>query len=405
MAFISVQECIATLLASKSISQSTQTSHLLDSLGLIVSENIISEVDVPPADNSAMDGYVFRYSDTTKTNTFKVSQRIQAGDVAQPLTANTVARIFTGAEIPDNADSVEMQENCQLNEDGSITFTQAVKPDNNIRKQGQDIQKGSVIVKQGQRLRAQELGLLASIGISTIQTYKPLHIAILNTGNELIEPGEKLQKGQIYNSNRFLLDGLLKQWGFTTEHHHIVEDTLEQTKQALLKVSQHSDIVITTGGVSVGEEDHIKPAVESLGNIDLWKVAIKPGKPFAFGTIHSPSKEKSDTPFIGLPGNPSSVFATLLILARPYLLKQQGLKEHLHPITNTAIASFDRKTVSREEYLRANYHDGKVDIYMNQSSGVLTSASWGNCFVKQNIGEPIEQNQSVSIIMYSDFFC
>jgi molybdopterin molybdotransferase len=402
MAFLSVQECIKKLLDSNAITAEIQTNALLDSLDLVLAEDVISDVDVPPADNSAMDGYAFRYADAQNSTTLSISQRIQAGDTGTPLQNNTVARIFTGAEIPEKADTVEMQENCHVNDDDSITFTQEVKPENNIRRQGQDIQKGTIIVKKGQRLRAQELGLLASIGMSSVKTYKPLNIAIINTGNELVEPGKTLEKGQIYNSNRFLLDGLLRKWGFVTHHHNIVEDTLKQTKEALLTVSQNNDIVITTGGVSVGEEDHIKPAVESLGSIDLWKVAVKPGKPFAFGNIKSNSDSKANTPFIGRPGNPSSVFATLLILARQFLLQQQGLQGNLEPIINSATATFSRKSVGREEYLRANYNNGSVDIFMNQSSGVLTSASWGNCFVKQEIGTAIEKGDTVQIIFYSN---
>lgn len=403
MAFLSVEDCIAKLLTSKPIQLKVENTPLLQAKSKVLAEDIIASVDVPPADNSAMDGYAFRYADAKQYSRLTISQRIQAGDNNKPLDNKTAARIFTGAELPKGADTVEMQENCNENytkNNHIVEIPNIVKKGSNIRRKGQDIQKGSTILTRGQRLRAQELGLLASVGISVVKTFAPLNIAIVNTGNELVEPGKTLDTGQIYNSNRFLLDGLLNQWGFTTQHCDIVKDTLEQTKRTLLSISQNSDIVITTGGVSVGEEDHIRSAVEALGSIDLWKVAIKPGKPFAFGCIIN-TKNTNTAAFIGLPGNPSSVFVTLLILARQYLLKQQGLQGDLSPTINSATATFERKTTTREEYLRANYIDGKVDIYMNQSSGVLTSASWGNCFVKQQSNTDINYGDTVSIIFYS----
>lgn len=395
MAFINVEECINKLLAQPLKLPATVATDLLEARDRVLAEDVVSDIDVPPADNSAMDGYAIRASDLDSTNSLPIDQRIQAGDEPKTLIRNTAARIFTGAEIPSGADTVVMQENCIV-DSNLVSFNETILAGSNIRRQGQDIASGSVVVKKGQRLRAQELGLLASIGLTKANTYQPLKIAIVNTGNELIEPGQALKKGQIYNSNRFLLDGILNGWGFDVTHCEIVADNFSSTKEALKKISKSNDIVITTGGVSVGEEDHIKPAVEALGVIDLWKVAIKPGKPFAFGHIQ-------DTPFIGLPGNPASVFATLLILARPFLLKQQGLNaDNWQANVLNSTANFDKKISNREDYLRARYSDGKVDIYPNQSSGVLSSASWGNCFVKQSVGETIRQNQNASILLYSD---
>ena len=395
MAFINVEECINKLLAQPLKLPATVATDLLEARDRVLAEDVVSDIDVPPADNSAMDGYAIRASDLDSTNSLPIDQRIQAGDEPKTLIRNTAARIFTGAEIPSGADTVVMQENCIV-DSNLVSFNETILAGSNIRRQGQDIASGSVVVKKGQRLRAQELGLLASIGLTKANTYQPLKIAIVNTGNELIEPGQALKKGQIYNSNRFLLDGILNGWGFDVTHCEIVADNFSSTKEALKKISKSNDIVITTGGVSVGEEDHIKPAVEALGVIDLWKVAIKPGKPFAFGHIQ-------DTPFIGLPGNPASVFATLLILARPFLLKQQGLNaDNWQTNILNSVANFDKKISNREDYLRARYSDGKVDIYPNQSSGILSSASWGNCFVKQSVGETIRQNQNASILLYSD---
>ena len=395
MAFLSVEECISKLLSSPINPQNSVDTDLLLAKDRVLAEDIIANIDVPPADNSAMDGYAMRAADAQDSATISISQRIQAGDAPTALAENSAARIFTGAEVPEGADSVAMQENCTANEE-QVTFVEPVNFGSNIRRRGQDIAKGATILKKGQRLRAQELGLLASIGVHTVKTYQALKVAIVNTGNELVEPGKPLKAGQIYNSNRFLLNGILTGWGFDVEHSEIVVDTLEATKAALLKVSQSNDIVITTGGVSVGEEDHIKPAVAELGEINVWKVAIKPGKPFAFGNING-------TPFIGLPGNPSSVFATLLILARPYLHTRQGISASDRVVeAHSAISTFDRGAGSREEYLRARYAQGKVEIYTNQSSGVLTSASWGNCFVQQSIGEKINEGESVQILMYTD---
>jgi len=397
MAFISVEECIKKLFEQAIRPAQTTTISILNAKDHILAADVIADIDVPPTDNSAMDGYALRACDAKNSNTLTISQRIQAGDSPKALQENTAARIFTGAEIPKGADTVEMQENCTADKE-QVTFNEMIRADKNIRRQGQDIAAGSIVAKKGQRLRAQELGLLASIGVETVEIYTPLKIAIINTGNELVEPGQALKSGQIYNSNRYLIHGILSGWGFAVEHSNIVADNLEDTKTALANMSESNDVVITVGGVSVGEEDHIKPAVKALGEINIWKVAIKPGKPFAFGQI-------KNTPFIGLPGNPASVFATLLILARPYLLRQQGLNETgLHINTHHAVANFKRPESGREDYLRARFEDGNVDIYPNQSSGVLTSASWGNCFVKQSTGEAITEGQTVSILLYADLF-
>ena len=395
MTFISVEDCIKNLFEQEIKAVQTTTTAIIDAKDHILAKDVIAKIDVPPADNSSMDGYALRAGDVQDSNTLKISQRIQAGDTPLALEANTAARIFTGAEVPAGADTIEIQENCTADKH-QVTFNEAIRADANIRRQGQDIASGSIVVKKGQRLRAQELGLLASIGVEHVETYQPLKVAIVNTGNELVELGQPLKSGQIYNSNRYLIHGILSGWGFEVEHCDIVADNLADTKTALAKMSETNDVVITVGGVSVGEEDHIKPAVEALGEINIWKVSIKPGKPFAFGHI-------KNTPFIGLPGNPASVFATLLVLARPFLLHQQGLnKADLHINSHSAIANFERKISSREDYLRARYVDGNVEIYPNQSSGVLTSASWGNCFVKQSIGDEIKPNQAVSILLYSD---
>jgi molybdopterin molybdotransferase len=396
---ISVEQCVAQLMTHAeqfSLDLETENTSLLKANGKILAEDICSNIDVPPHDNSAMDGYAFNTEDLNDSTTLELSQRIQAGDSPQALRKGTAARIFTGANIPAGANTVEMQENCVPHtEQNTVTITSKPELGKNIRRQGQDISKGSVVIEKGSVLRAQELGLLASIGINTVGTYKTLTVAVLNTGDELIEPGNPLPEGKIYNSNRFLLEGILSGWGFTVMHHTIAEDDLESTKTALSLLAGKADIILSTGGVSVGEEDHIKPAVEALGELDLWKVAIKPGKPFAFGRVQN-------TPFVGLPGNPASVFVTLLILARPYLLAQQGIKTcRLQPEAQYSQANFSRKAGKRDEYLRCKSQNQHVDAHPNQSSGVLSSASWGDCFVRQAAGNSIEKGNMVSVYSYA----
>jgi len=399
MSLLSVEKCLEALLSQPIAKQTTLELPILEARNLVLAEDIVSALNVPPADNSAMDGYAIKSSDipsdvsVQNSQSLVISQRIHAGHAPSALAENTAARIFTGAEIPAGADTVVIQENC-TEVDGTVIFQQAAKPRDNIRRQGQDIAKGSTILSKGSRLSAPEIGLLASIGISSVKVYRPLTIAIVNTGDELVEPGTPLKAGQIYNSNRFMLDGMLQEWGFNTHHSKVAEDSLPATIAALKAVSEKCDIVLTTGGVSVGDTDFVKPAVQELGDLEVWKIAIKPGKPFAFGHIQK-------TPFLGLPGNPASVFVTLSILAKPFLLTQQGVKKDaLKPTFINAIAGFNRKSVRREEYLRARYQDGKVDIHPNQSSGVLSSTSWGNCLVRQPIDEEIKQGDSVTIMFY-----
>lgn len=405
MSFLSVDACIKKLLEQAKTNKTAQESiSLIESYNRILAEDVRSEIDVPPADNSAMDGYAVYHQDTPKESNIgiPISQTIHAGSMAQPLARNTAARIFTGAEIPQGADTVIIQEDCQA-KDGIVYFQSTISQGANIRRQGQDIKAGSTILHMGQRLSAADVGLLASIGIAKVNAFKKLTVAIVNTGDELVEPGNPLQEGQIYNSNRFLLDSLLSAWGFDVKHTHILGDSLDETKQALNSLSEKVDLIISTGGVSVGDKDFIKPAVESLGTLELWKVAIKPGKPFAFGKINQ-------TPFIGLPGNPASVFVTLIVLAKPFLLIKQGIS-HEELIKQTqhryAVANFDKKAPKREEYIRGrtimdanNLKKTLVEAHPNQSSGVLSSASWGNCLVKQEVGQAINVGDIVEVIFY-----
>lgn len=390
---ISVTAAIGQLIASAKTTDAIESLPVTQSHGRVLAEDIIATTNVPPADNSAMDGYAFCYADALKNNfQLPLSQRIPAGVAPKALNPETVARIFTGAEIPSGADTVAMQENC-TEQDGAVTIGGSVTAAANIRLKGQDIQSGETILRAGTKLRAQEMGLLSSIGVKTLRVFKPLKIAIFSTGDELVEPGEDLQSGQIYNSNRATLTGLIESLGMSPIDLGTVPDSLEATQSVLKKAAAQGDIIISAGGVSVGDEDYVKSAVAKLGSIDFWRVAIKPGKPLAFGQI-------DNTPFIGLPGNPASVFVTFMILARPFLLASQGLSRAL-PQPLKAIAQFDKPGEKREVYLRAKLTESGVQIYPNQSSGVLSSACWGELFVVQQSGQSIEIGDLVDVLPYT----
>ena len=370
-----------------------QSVPVTEALGRVIAVDIASTIDVPPAANSAMDGYAFCAADAAANN-FKlpVSQRIPAGSVAVPLVPGTAARIFTGGEIPLGADTVAMQENCE-EADESVSVDAKVASGANVRPQGQDIQAGEVILKLGTRLRAQELGLLSSVGLAKVDVFKPLKVAIFSTGDELVEPGVSLQSGQIYNSNRATLIGLIESLGMTAVDLGVVPDRREATEHVLKKAAMRGDVIISAGGVSVGDEDYVKTAVEKVGAMAFWKVAIKPGKPLAFGHV-------AGTPFIGLPGNPASVFVTFMILARPFLLACQCSPVNA-PKPLKAVAQFAKAAEKREVYLRGRLTEQGVEISTNQSSGVLSSACWGDVFVVQQSGESIAEGDLVDVLPYA----
>ena len=356
-----------------------------------LSSPVIAPINVPPADNSAMDGYAVRTADIALNTDYPISQRIPAGTAPDPLQENTVARIFTGANIPTGADAIIIQED-SISRNDRVQFTSLANTGENIRLCGQDVKKGSEILSAGTVLRPQEIGLLASCGIAEVEVYKKLRVAIISTGDELVEPGQPAEPNQIYNSNRFLLKSFCMACGFDAIDFDLVPDQLEQTISALEEAASQADVILTTGGVSVGEEDHIKPALEQLGKLDMWKVAIKPGKPIALGKV-------GDTDMIGLPGNPSSVFTTFLILALPRLRLLQGRpKAELTPEILTA--GFSCAGGSRQEYLRARKTTRGAEIFPNQSSGVLSSACWGDGFVVQPQHVAIEQGQQVQFLDY-----
>ena len=396
-------ETLYALLSDVQITTKTETINVADGLYRILAEDIVSSVNVPPHDNSQMDGYAIHSFDLEHGDTFPVSQRIAAGEVGSELENCTIARIFTGAPIPTGANQVVMQEDTE-EVDGQIRIKVKAKQGENIRSKGEDIQAGQTILKAGTRLRPQELGLISSIGIGEIKVYQPIKIATFTTGDELLEPGEAAEEGKIYNANRYTLSGLIPQLGFELIDLGRVEDSLEATIAAMQKAVEPADVVMTTGGVSVGEEDHIRPAIEQLGKLYTWKVKMKPGKPLAYGRIPA---EKGVVPFFGLPGNPVSAFATFKLFARPYLMKMQGAEQiKTNPIW--LAADFDWPTANfRREFLRARIvnkrQESVVEVFPNQSSGVLMSASWAEGFAVIPEDTIIAKGDKVAFYPFSTF--
>ncbi|KJS05233.1 MAG: hypothetical protein VR73_12700 [Gammaproteobacteria bacterium BRH_c0] len=392
---LSVDDAIARLLASAQPVAAIESGNPSLAFNRVLAEDVVAPVAVPPADNSAMDGYAYCHADAHKAGfVLPVSQRIPAGKAPEPLLPGTAARIFTGAEIPAGADTVAMQEDCVAG-DATVTIADT-EQGANIRPRGQDIALGEAVLSAGTRLRPQEMGLLASLGFAQLRMYKPLRVAVFSTGDELVEPGGTLAAGQIFNSNRATLAGLLACWGMEMVDLGIVADKPALIEARFREAAECSDVVVTSGGVSVGEEDHVKAVVAKIGSIDFWKIAIKPGKPLAFGTVQG-------KPVIGLPGNPASVFVTALILLRPFLFRLQGLNSGtVQPVSAPAL--FDRKAVRRQEYLRARLTRDGIEMLPNQSSGVLSSACRGDGLAVQMPGQIISRGDTLHFYHYASLF-
>ena len=392
---LSVNEAIKILLDNSKRLVESEEIDLIEASGRTLASDIIAPIDVPPADNSAMDGYAIRFADWSDVDTgIPLSQRITAGSVPAELVSASAARIFTGASVPPGADTVVMQEHCEES-NGAVRILKLPDQGANIRRQGQDLSTGQKVLSIGQRLRAQDLGLAASLGIARVPVYRRLKVAVMSTGDELREPGDDIQPGQIYNSNRYTMKSQLAAWGFDVVDLGVARDDPEVVSEMMLQAVDQADVIITSGGVSVGEEDHVKAVVASLGAIDLWRIAVKPGKPFAFGQVRG-------TPFIGLPGNPVSVFVTLLVIARPYLFACQGTADTaVHPVRHTAL--FEKKESLREDYLRVRALGAGVELFSNQSSGVLFSTTWGDGLVRQSVGEEIHEGALVDFLPYAVF--
>ena len=396
---LSVAQALDFLLSAARPLTETEIVSTLEANGRVLAQAQRSLLHVPPMDNTQMDGYAVRAADCVSgTAQLRVTQRIPAGHIGQALAAGTAARIFTGAMIPDGADAVVMQEQCSLDGD-IVTVAHAPKSGEWIRRQGEDIQSGATILPAGTRLRAQELGLAASVGLATLPVVRKLRVAIFFTGDELAMPGEVLKPGAIYNSNRFTLTGLLQNMGCEITDYGIVPDNLQSTRDTLRLAAQTHDLIITSGGVSVGEEDHIKPAVEAEGRLNMWQIAVKPGKPLAFGEVQSAF-------FLGLPGNPVSSFVTFLLFVRPFILAMQGVPDiatNIVPQSYRMRADFDwPKPDRRNEFLRVklNQSDG-LDLFTNQSSGVLTSTVWGDGLIDVAAGQAIAKGDLVRFIPFT----
>ena len=373
-------------------------------LGRVLAEDVVSLVNVPPLDNTSMDGYAIRVADlAAHSGLLRVGQRIPAGSMGTELQSGTAARIFTGAPIPQGADAVVMQEDCIVDPAKPDAVSIATSPTVGqwIRRRGEDLSAGNVALSAGCVLRPQELGVAASAGLTHLPVKRRVRVAAFFTGDELSLPGEPLKPGGIYNSNRDTLLACIKALGCDATDLGIVPDRLDATRAALRQASQDHDLIITSGGVSVGEEDHIKPAVSAEGELNLWQIAIKPGKPLAFGSVRRESNPGTSTWFIGLPGNPVSSFVTFLLFVRPFILKLQG-REANQTQSYLMRADFDwLKADRRNEFLRVKINNqGGLDLYPNQSSGVLTSAAWGDGLVDCPPNQPIQAGDLVKYIPF-----
>jgi molybdopterin molybdotransferase len=366
----------------------------LEATGRVLARAQRSTLDVPPMDNSAMDGYAVRAADGPR---LKVAQKIMAGSVGKPLEPGTAARIFTGAPVPPGADAIVMQEHAKL--DGEFVWLEKnPKPGDWIRRTASDIARGAEILAAGKRLAPQDTGLAASVGIGTLPVYRRLKLGLFFTGDELVMPGEPLAPGRIYNSNRFTLRGLSGTLGCETRDYGIVPDSLDATRAVLRRAAKECDVIVTSGGVSVGEADYVKPAVEAEGELLMWRIAMKPGRPLAFGRV-------GNAFFIGLPGNPVSSFVTFLVFVRPFLLKTQGMNDAA-PRAVEARADFDwPEPDARREFLRARWNPrGGLDLYPTQDSAVLTSTAWADGLVDNPAQHAIRTGDTVRFLPYAELY-
>ncbi|MCL9654438.1 molybdopterin molybdotransferase MoeA [Pseudomonas protegens] len=394
-ALMPVEQALARLLAMAEAAPIVERERLplAATEGRVLAEALVSSLDLPPWPNSAMDGYALRVEDW-KGEPLPVSQRIFAGQSPEPLQPGTCARIFTGAPVPAGADCVEMQENTQVQDDQRVRFTEPLKVGQNIRPQGQETTIGEQVLAAGTRLGPIEQGLAASLGCAELEVLRRVRVAVLSTGDELVEPGQPLGPGQIYNSNRVLLCSWLKRLGCEVLDAGILPDDLPATRQRLAELGD-VDLILSTGGVSVGEADFLGIALREAGELALWKLAIKPGKPLTFGHFRG-------VPLIGLPGNPASTLVTFALLARPYLLRRQGVQQ-VQPLSFQVPAGFVwPKPGNRREYLRGRLENGRAIIYRNQSSGVLRSAAWAEGLVEVLEGRTLEEGDVVNFIPLSE---
>jgi molybdopterin molybdotransferase len=398
---LGVDQAIEQLLAQATALTEPEQVDLAAAAGRVLARDLASPIDVPGFDNSAMDGYALHSRDleTARDAGLPVTQRITAGSVGERLQPGCTARIFTGAPLPGGADTVVMQELCRITGD-RMWIESAVTAGANIRPRGNDIAAGSRVLARGTLLQAAHLGLAASVGIGTVEVWRRLRVAVFSTGDELVEPGKPLAPGQIYNSNRYQLNALLAAQGCEVIDLGSVADDFGSTRETLLQAAAQADLVMTTGGVSVGEEDHIKAALAAVGALHLWRIKMKPGKPLAFGRIGA-------TPFIGLPGNPVSVFVTFLLFARPYLQAQQG-RTDTGPRRYPVRAGFDYHARQRREYVRVRLHADHggmpvAEIFPRQGSDVLSSVAWADGLVELSEDTCVQAGETVSFLPFAEW--
>jgi molybdopterin molybdotransferase len=391
---LSVDEALAQLLSAAKPVAEVEEVATLEATNRVLAKPQRSTMDVPPMDNSAMDGYAVRVADG---NVLSVKQKIMAGAVGGPLAAGTAARIFTGAPIPPGADAVVMQEDCEVKGE-QVTLKKTPKPGEWVRRAASDIRKGGEILPAGKRLLPQDTGLAASVGIGTLPVYRKVKLGLFFTGDELVMPGEPLAPGRIYNSNRFTLRGLAETFGCVVRDYGIVPDSLEATREVLRRAAGECDLIVTSGGVSVGDADFVKPAVEAEGKLLMWKIAMKPGRPLAFGEVGKAF-------FIGLPGNPVSSFVTFLIFVRPVVLRTQGVAS-VEPRVVQARADFDwPQPDPRREFLRVKCNaQGGLDLYPTQDSAVLTSTAWADGLLDNPANHPIRRGDLVRYLPYAELY-
>jgi molybdopterin molybdotransferase len=391
---LSVDEALRVLLAGARPVAEVEQVATMDAALRVLARAQHSTMDVPPMDNSAMDGYAVRVADG---NRLVVKQKIVAGSIGRPLEPGTAARIFTGAPIPPGADAVVMQEFCALEND-RVAIQRTPSPGEWIRRRGSDVRKGAEVLAAGKRLLPQDVGLAASVGIASLPVFRKVRLGLFFTGDELVMPGEPLAPGRIYNSNRFTLNGLARAYGCEVRDYGIVPDSLEATRAVLRRAAADCDVIVTSGGVSVGEADFVKPAVEAEGSLLLWRIAMKPGRPLAFGTVGGAS-------FIGLPGNPVSSFVTFLVFVRPFLLRTQGIADP-SPRAIEARADFDwPEPDPRREFLRVKWNGaGGLDLYPTQDSAVLASTAWADGLADNPPGQAIRRGDRVRFLPYSELY-
>ena len=394
---LSVDEALETLLAGAKPVKEVEQVPTMAAANRVLAQAQTSTMDVPPMDNSAMDGYAVRLADVSSIQKLRISQRIPAGSVGKPLEAGTAARIFTGAPVPAGADAIVMQEHCSVSGD-FVVINKTPEKGEWIRLTASDIRRGGVVLTAGKRLLPQDIGLAASVGIKALPVFRKVRLGLFFTGDELVMPGDPLPPGRIYNSNRFTLNGLAAAFGGEVRDYGIVPDKLGATREVLRRAAAENDIIVTSGGVSVGDEDHVKPAVEAEGSLLMWKISMKPGRPLAFGRV-------GNAAFIGLPGNPVSSFVTFLIFVRPFLLKTQGQTES-SPRAIEARADFNWPAPdARREFLRVKWNaQGGLELYPTQDSAVLTSTAWADGLLDNPAGRAIRKGERVRFLPYAELF-